>query len=943
VRFRLSVSALCGYLLCCLILQLSAQIKIFTNIGADEGLCQSHVFCMLQDREGYMWFGTYDGVSRWDGHQFYNFLARDGLASSSVFCMGSAKDGTIYFGTDKGVSAYRDGRFFFIPELDSLRDDMISALLPAHDGSLYLALPQKGLYVFRQRKLEKILPHEGNFSGRISAMHETHDGTIYISTLAGLYRQRQGKISLVPELAKGRFSDVWEGPDSTIYIGSVDSGLFILGKTGLRNIGMAQGLSDARVYSVRTGLDGSVLVTTFGGGVNIIHNNEIEILTEKNGLAHNNVFSCLVSTDGTVFFGTVAGISLYHNSLFEVYNKKAGLTNNYVVSALADRDDTFYFGTYGSGVDIVQKGKIRNLATKDGLGDDHVNAIARLQDEILFGTWRGLYSYRDQSIKPYKYNTFLQHRHISHMMVSRDGTLWIATPAAVTFIKDAKISHLTKKDGLLTSDQDFIYEGKDGTVYLASKSGVQTWKAGRLDTLAGAVGFAVHTIYENNNGQLLIGTDNGLLLREHGKYVRLLLGLTHPSIYGILEDDSGRLYLATQRGITVFDTLNKAPASRSLRFLDGLASDECSENACLRDNKGRLWFGSIRGVTCYDPLRVVQASLPPAVHIKRFRLFEKDIAVQASVRDPFHYNQNYFKFDFVGIDYSSSHKVSYRYRMWGVDPDWVETKLTFVQYTNMNDGRYRFQVMARNESGPWSAPATLAFMIRPPFWEMWWFISLIVLLGVSSIAGIVTLRYQHLLSIERLRTRIAADLHDRIGSGLTEISILSEVHAKSQEKAPAMLNKVGNIAKGLLDNMSDIVWLINPRQDSLLDLLIRLKDGYEDVLSCLGITLHTEQLKSVESVHLSMEYRQNLYLIMKEALNNCLKHSQCQQISLEARVEHKRLSVTLRDDGQGFYNDRTGQGNGLFNMQHRAAVIGGTLQILTGPGQGTVVQFTGKV
>jgi signal transduction histidine kinase/ligand-binding sensor domain-containing protein len=943
VGIRFSATAVCGFLLWCMVPHLSAQIKIFTNIGADEGLCQSHVFCMLQDRDGYMWFGTYDGVSRWDGQHFYNFLARDGLASSSVFCMGAAEDGTIYFGTDKGVSAYRDGHFFFIPELDSLRHDMISALLPAHNGALYLALPQKGLYLFQHGKLGKIQPPEGDFRGRLSALHEAHDGTIYIATLAGVYRQRQGVLSAVREFPKGRYSDVWEGPDSTLYVGSVDSGLYILDKSGLRHIGVAQGLSDSRVYSVRTGPGGIVLVTTFGGGVNIIHGQEIEILTEKNGLAHNNVFSCLVSTDGTMFFGTVAGVSLYHNSLFEVYNKKAGLTNNYVVSALADRDDAFYFGTYGSGVDLVRRGNIRNLSTRDGLGDDHVNAIVRFGDELLFGTWRGLYSYSCQTIRPWKYNSFLKHRHISHMMVSRDRALWIATPAAVTIFNDAKTVHLTEKDGLLTADQDYIYEGRDGTIYMASKSGVQTWHNGRVDTLAGAVGFVVHTLYETDRGQLLIGTDNGLLVRDQGRYTRIVQGLTHPSIYGIVADESGRLYLATQRGITVLDTLRESAAIRSLRFLDGLASDECSENACLRDSKGRLWFGSIRGVTCYDPRRIIPTSRPPAVHIKRFRLFEQDYSVEGSVRDAFQHDQNYFKFDFVGINYTANHKVRYRYRMWGVDPKWVETRQTFVQYTNLNDGAYRFQVMARNESGPWSVPATLAFTIRPPFWETWWFISLAVLLGASSVAGIVTLRYQHLLSIERLRTRIAADLHDRVGSGLTEISILSEVHAKSGDRAAEMLVKVGNIAKGLLDNMSDIVWLINPRQDSLLDLLIRLKDGYEDVLSSLGITLHTEHLKSVESVHLSMEYRQNLYLIMKEAINNCLKHSQCRQISLEAQVQNRLLSVTLRDDGRGFCGERNDKGNGLFNMQHRAAVIGGSLQVLTGPGQGTVVQFTGKV
>jgi signal transduction histidine kinase len=271
-----------------------------------------------------------------------------------------------------------------------------------------------------------------------------------------------------------------------------------------------------------------------------------------------------------------------------------------------------------------------------------------------------------------------------------------------------------------------------------------------------------------------------------------------------------------------------------------------------------------------------------------------------------------------------------------------------VQYTNLDDGSYEFEVKAMNEWGYWSEPATLAFAIRPPFWERWWFIAVMTLSIGGALAYLITLRVRQLLAIERLRTRIAADLHDNIGAGLTEISILSEVGTKQMARYPQNgvaehFGKIGHISRALVDRMNDIVWLVNPKRDSLYDLIQQLGSSFEEISTCSGMVFRARNLEVLRKVRLSMDYRQQLFHIFKEALHNSLKHSAAGEVILEAHVQGRRLQMRLKDDGKGFDGEKFSNGNGLENMKRRAEMIGGKLEVRTAAGKGTTVEFNGKL
>jgi signal transduction histidine kinase len=287
----------------------------------------------------------------------------------------------------------------------------------------------------------------------------------------------------------------------------------------------------------------------------------------------------------------------------------------------------------------------------------------------------------------------------------------------------------------------------------------------------------------------------------------------------------------------------------------------------------------------------------------------------------------------------------YRYRLSGIDRSWVESRDNSVQYTALSHDDYEFEVSARNEWGVWSEPAMLRFSIAPPFWKTWWFIALVVLVVGGAGAAVVTSRVRALLAVHKLRTKIAADLHDDIGAGLTEISIASELVSRNLPDATRTnvgpeLERIGTRARELVTGMSDIVWLVDPSRDSLRDLVARLGDSFRETLRDRGVDFTVTNADSLDGVRLPMERRQHVFLILKEAVHNAVKHSAAQHITLDVTAQGNDVRCRVRDDGVGFDRANATPGNGLGNMSERARRAGCELDVRSATGEGTTVTLT---
>jgi two-component sensor histidine kinase len=380
---------------------------------------------------------------------------------------------------------------------------------------------------------------------------------------------------------------------------------------------------------------------------------------------------------------------------------------------------------------------------------------------------------------------------------------------------------------------------------------------------------------------------------------------------------------------------------------DGLQSLEFSGGAYFKDETEKMYFGGINGLIYFYPDSIRTNSFVPSVVITSINVFTNRIRGETK-EIILSFDQNFISFEFSALDYTNPKENQYAFMLEGLDDNWkyVDAEHRVANYINLPAGEYSFQVMGTNSDGLWNKSGTsIKLIITPPFWLTWWFITLMTLLLGMILYYLSTNRIKHQLAIEKLKTKLAADLHDNVGASLTEISILSEVAVQKSNGVdnPKELKNISEIARQLIDTMSDIVFVVNPERDSLHDLIIKLKDSYNDFLNSVGISFKVKNIDKTNDIKLPMDYKQNLLLIFKEGINNSIKHSKCSKIILEANIRADVIEMILSDDGSGFDEKNMIHGNGLRNMESRAKNIGGRMKWRSSQKTGTEIIFIGKI
>ena len=301
-------------------------------------------------------------------------------------------------------------------------------------------------------------------------------------------------------------------------------------------------------------------------------------------------------------------------------------------------------------------------------------------------------------------------------------------------------------------------------------------------------------------------------------------------------------------------------------------------------------------------------------------------------------DRNQLEIDFVALGFGLGEVLRYQYKLDGAAGDWsAPSEQRSVNYASLAPGRYTFLVRALNSEGLVSAePATIAFTILQPIWLRWWFIAAATLAVAAAVFALYRYRVARVLELAAIRTRIATDLHDDIGANLTRIALLSEV-ARRTPGDVSTLASIARIARESVSAMSDIVWAINPKRESVADLIRRMRQHAEEVFTLRDINLRFNADGAHDSSRLGIDVRRDLLLTFKEAVNNAARHSQCSQVSIDLRRDGSCLLLSVADDGVGFDTSRESQGQGLASLRRRAERLKGTLAIQSGPGAGTTV------
>ncbi|MBI2420347.1 MAG: hypothetical protein HYV28_21005, partial [Ignavibacteriales bacterium] len=454
----------------------------------------------------------------------------------------------------------------------------------------------------------------------------------------------------------------------------------------------------------------------------------------------------------------------------------------------------------------------------------------------------------------------------------------------------------------------------------------------------------VNCIHIDKNGSVWIGTNLGLNRYDPWKknfsHYFSVDGLPNEIINGILEDEQGTLWLSTNKGISRATRDNERLIFRNYDESDGLQSNEFNQGAFYKSVTGEMLFGGINGFNSFRPERVLDNPYIPQIALTQIkignRLLDNPTQLNTGTAE-MDYSEGSVSFNFASLDFTNPRKNLYSYKLEGFDQDWSQPGTApFAHYTNLDPGDYTFFVKGSNNDGIWNKGGTLIHLsVRPPYWMAWWFRFSVILLLLGLITIVVRYRLNRLLEMERLRTRIASDLHDEIGSSFTTITMYAAAlqNENEVEKIVQKSKKIEEFSRAIIGSLSDVVWSIDSRNDSAGDLLDRIKDflniSFGESTCRFSLTVHGID----EKKKLEVGSRQNVYLIFKETITNIVKHSTASfvEITLNNSAESGFI-MTIRDNGTGFTATEKKQGNGLRNMKARAEKIGGTIQIVSDNG-----------
>ncbi len=953
-----------------------------------NSLNSSVITSIYEDRSNVLWVGTNRGLNKLDRekeaftryqHDPNDPKSLSGNFVSSIYESRQERDGSLWIGTrDGGLNklVLKDNHPTFIhyrnePEdPSSLSHNYVSAICEDQFGSLWIAtngglnkLVREGAAStparFIHYKNDLHDPHSLS-DNIVTSLCQDPAGTLWIGTAKGLNKLTPNQDGGTPvfihymndpnnpkslshnsilSLYVDRSGTLWIGTTKALnkYIPSENIGAtFSRYESDPNNAGT---LSDNNVRAIYEDRSGILWIGTWNGGLNKLDRKRQSFThyehksNSPQSLSHNNIRAIYESRqgrDGVLWIGTRGGglnrldrgKQSFKQYKFDANNPKS-LSHDYVWSIFEDRVGGFWIGTYGGGLNKFDRGKetftryMYDPGNPNGLSHYNVTPIFEDRTGVLWvGTVGGGLNAFDREkgiFKHYKNDpddpSSLSHNEVWSIMEDREGTLWIGTSGG----------GLNKFD---RAKERFTHYKNDPN---------------DPKSLSNNYVFSIHED-SNNDGMLWLGTWGGGLNRfdrQTGEFARFREkdGLPNEVIYGILEDDHGNLWLSTNKGIARFNL--KTKTIKSYNVLDGLQSNEFNAGAYHKNRSGEMFFGGIRGFNAFHPDSVKDNPYIPPIVITAFRKFDETIARDISAIDEFElaYKDKYLTFEFVALDYTHPEKNQYAFMMEGFNSDWIYSGTRrFASYTNLDPGAYVFKVKGSNGDGVWNEQgASIRIIITPPYWKSWWFQLLVATAFVGVLAAIYQYRVSHLLAVERLRVRIASDLHDDIGATLTKISLQSELiqDGACSPEIVASLRKIGAMSRELVTTMSDVVWSIDARNDTVGDLLDRMRDFAASVLSAKPINVNFEVSGLDEQKKLSVPLRQNLYLIFKEAINNIAKHATATQVNIHVKNIDGKFSMMIRDDGKAWGNGDYEKlsGHGLRNMKMRAERIGGRLEI----------------
>ncbi len=993
----------------------------FSRVATETGPSHNTIFAVTQDRQGFLWVGTQDGLNRFDGYEFrvYRHDPRDphSLSSNRVRAVLEDSAGRLWIGTSAGID-----------RLDRARQRFEHAVVPPPEA---MGDGQGG----------GGRGDAGRPGGRVDVLElvEGPSGTLWAATSVGLLRRGAAdeRWSWALELATlehpqaasvGVVRRVREAADGTVWLLVEDARpgqnrLLRLGRDGDRQsyaAGVAVGLDlDAHgrpwldaagpsslepfasagpvaagerreVKDVVLTADGGVWVGT-SQGVEWRPDGSPEIarfLDEAPEMLSSHVTAVFEDRTGIVWLGTENGLFFHdpHAKTFRHlgYARPArSEAGGPPVSALAeDRHGRVWAGAF-------VRGGLFRLEDRDGdrglvpvetaLPPQQVWALLADGDELLVGLSRALCAV------PLDGGTVRCERtEIPCQAMLRDarGRLWRSGPSSLMVLDEGVVvgeggrerwrEHRYTPSSTLPAEAEVVQLLADaGSLWVATWGGPlrrfdlerEVFETvPRRDAEGWEQTSPVLDLHRDQRGVLWLGTGDGLsrYSREEG-FTHFVPsdGLPGANVYSVLGAGDGLLWLGTNRGLVRLDP-DASPEARLRTFAaaEGVVNVEYNRNARLEVSDGRLLFGGLLGITELHPAEIVDNPHAPGVALTEVEVLGEDgprriepYGLERVVMAP---SDSAITIGFVALGFTHPSRNRHAYRLEGVDREWVEAgNERHARYTALQPGEYVFRVRAANNDGVWNDEgASLAIEVLPPFWRTWWFRALVLAAIVAGLTVAYRLRVTRLIEMERMRLRIAGDLHDELGSDLSGIALAAARiggHDYLEERDRQHLSEMQTTALQVMEGLRDIVWYVNPEHDTVQSLSRRMRAIAATQLAgiehrfvgdpVVGERSGRGASEPERAAKLDMQTRRDLLLIYKEFLHNVVRHAGASEVEICLSTAGGGLRLVVADDGAGFEPAAASDGTGLSSVRRRARRIGAELEIDSAPGRGTRVRL----
>ena len=711
--------------------------------------------------------------------------------------------------------------------------------------------------------------------------------------------------------------------------------------------------------AVLTNEAGTVWVGTVHG-LYRYHAGQWTSLTARDGVVYPVDVRCLaLDREGNLWAGTSGGLVRLRRALVRVFRTGLPWGSEVITALLAESPTNFLAAVAGGGLVAGPPEKLE-LQHVAGLPETAtISALVRARDGTLWvgtqgaGLWRCRPGQRAEAVPG--------PRGICVLLEDRRGRLWAGTwdglwrwdgTGPLTFAPDTPRN---TTEELSEDSAGCIWVGYQsaGLLRIAADGQHQLFPCG-----------SVRALLPDATGNLWIGTTGGLERWQGARHDRFTTanGLVDNAILQILEDNAGDLWLGTRHGLmrikkAEFETVATGRKlflrARTFGLEAGMADEQCTGDLgteATQTADGRLWFPTMEGIAMVDPQTLPALPASPPVYFEELRANDQIRPLQNGATVYLPVGARDVEFRFTAPIFTVPERARFRYQLEGYDPklSWATSERT-VRYPRLPPGQYQFHVRARDRDGTLSEPATATVIVPAFFWETRWcrwglVSAAIVVAGFGiflfdkrrTVRQLQAQERRH--AVERERARIARDIHDDIGAGLTEMALLSDL--AQTETGGEHLDRIFHRSRELTQALDEIVWAINPRNDTLEGLLSYLAEFAQGILSAAGIACRLDLPRDPPPLTLSPNIRHHLSLAVKEALNNAVKHAGATEVQLRVELLRQDLTITITDNGGGFTGAAPAGHDGLANLQTRLHEIAGTAELTSAPGTGTRIVLT---